>query len=109
MKILGKEADICFTDVDVMEKIDNELNDIGNIEERKFDNYIQELRFTCNRIKQYFNTVIADGFADDIPNDYELLMTEFNNFNELYLEANKKAKDKVNKVKSKYNVKRVQR
>lgn len=108
MKILGKEIEVSFTDVDFMEKTDIELNKINNLKENKFDNYMEELKFTCNIIKDFFHNIFDEDFSN-VKNDYIYLIEEFENFTKKYIEETKKARKKLDDKFSKYDLKRIKR
>lgn len=109
MKILEKEIEFSFTNVDNIEKIDMELKRITEMQNKKFDDYIQELKFSCKIIKEFFDNVIEENFSEDAPNDYEYLSDEFDKFTSLYIQATQKSAEKLKKKASKYDIKRIKR
>lgn len=108
MKILGKEIEFSFTDVDFIEKTDNELNKIKDLQDKKFDSYMEELKYTCTIIKDFFSNIFNEDFSN-VKNDYVYLLEEFDSFNSKYIEKTKEANEKLNKKFSKYDLKRVKR
>lgn len=108
MNILGKEIEVSFTDVDFIEKTNNELEKINDLKETKFDNYMEELKFTCKVIKEFFSTIFDEDFSE-VKNDYLYLIEQFEDFNAKYIDETQKAKKKLNDKYSKYDLKRIKR
>ena len=108
MTILGKEiSGYSFTDIDFIERIDEKSKELQNIKKEDFEDNLKSMKGICLKIKEFFNYIFQTNQFDDVPNDYYVLMKNFEMFmNEMYSKQESRNKE-LTQTFNKYSSKRV--
>lgn len=111
MKILGKEIDYSFSNIDNLEKIKKAYLEMQDAK-LEGDDFIEMMKNYCALVRNFVNVIFGDGFDKELfgeTNDYEIMTDAVVEISEEFIKNRMSLEDKYSKLNKKYSKDRIKR
>lgn len=111
MKILGKEIDYSFSNIDNLEKIKKAYLEMQDAK-LEGDDFIEMMKKYCALVRNFVNVIFGEGFDKELfgeTNDYEIMTDAVVEISEEFIKNRMSLEDKYSKLNKKYSKDRIRR
>lgn len=111
MKILGKEIDFSFSNIDNLEKIKKAYTEMQSSQLQGND-FIEMMKNYCSLVRNFVNEIFGEGFDVELfgnDNDYEIMTDAVIDISEEFIKNKMSLEEKYEKLNKKYSKNRIRR
>lgn len=111
MKILGKEIDYSFSNINNLEKIKTAYTNMQNAQLNGED-FIEMMRNYCILVRKFVNEIFGENFDKELfgeENDYEIMTDAVVEISEEFIKNKISLEEKYSKLNKKYSKNRIKR
>lgn len=111
MKILGKEIDFSFSNIDNLEKIKKAYTEMQSSQLQGND-FIEMMKNYCSLVRNFVNEIFGEGFDVELfgnDNDYETMTDAVIDISEEFIKNKMSLEEKYEKLNKKYSKNRIRR
>lgn len=111
MKILGKQIDFSFSNIDNLEKIKKAYTEMQSAQ-LQGDDFIEMMKNYCSLVRDFVNEIFGEGFDIELfgqDNDYEIMTDAVIDISEEFIKNKMSLEEKYEKLNKKYSKSRLKR
>lgn len=111
MKILGKEIDFSFSNIDNLEKIKKAYTEM-QLSQLQGNDFIEMMKNYCSLVRNFVNEIFGEGFDVELfgnDNDYEIMTDAVIDISEEFIKNKMSLEEKYEKLNKKYSKNRIRR